>query len=682
MLGRNFRGSSPCAGHPRPLPPGSGRRQPPAWHWSCGPAAVLRVWHWSRGPAAVLRAWHRSCGPVAVRLASVVSLGLLLLVAVSGGGGEAAAQTASAPSEMADRLLATPLPGRSPLDLAVRLRGLPPTTPLVSSSAPPPLVAGYEQNFWILDQRNAQLFQAAATLRLVTDHTYWFVESDLADRAPQADIERSAMVFETQTYPLIHRYFGSEPSPTVDGDPHIVLLLGNVPGVAAYFSSADAYPRAINPRSNERDMIYVNLNALRPGQSGFDSTLTHEFQHMVHFASCPNQEGWVDEGTSELAMRVAGYEGTPPIAFAAQPDVQLNAWTTQPLDLIRHYQAAYLFMRYVAERGGGWDALPSLLSTCARGENLFSAFLASHPIAPDVDSLFTDWIVANLVQDRSVADGRYGYATGDFHASPTGTAARETPFLGSVPPFAANYVDLPTGAGTARFAGEVSVPLLAAPIDPGGVWWSNRGDSLDSRITRQVDLSAVAEATLQFRAWYDLEDQFDFVYLSGSRDGGNTWQVLPGQHTQPDEATGNNYGVGWTGSSGSGWVDEEVNLTPLAGSAVLLRFEYVTDQAYNAQGFALADVRIPQLGIDEPGAVDGEWTAEGWVRVDAPVPERWNLRLVRWTPHGVAVDPIAVDADGAATFSLDPTASRSTLVVGSTAPRTLQSGDYSIAVGP
>jgi hypothetical protein len=55
---------------------------------------------------------------------------------------------------------------------------------------------------------------------------------------------------------------------------------------------------------------------------------------------------------------------------------------------------------------------------------------------------------------------------------------------------------------------------------------------------------------------------------------------------------------------------------------------------------------------------------------------------VRWTPSGVAVDPIAVGSDGSASFSLDATASRSTLVVTTTAPRTLQAGDYSIAVAP
>src|SRR5205814_4415217 len=134
------------------------------------------------------------------------------------------------------------------------------------------------------------------------------------------------------------------------------------------------------------------------------STLTHEFQHMVHFARCPGQESWVDEGASELAMRVAGYEGgTEPLAFASHPDVQLNAWSTQQADLLRHYQASYLFLRYVAERAGGWGALPDMLQTCARGEQLFSAFLARDPISPDLDSLFSDWTVANLLQNASIA---------------------------------------------------------------------------------------------------------------------------------------------------------------------------------------------------------------------------------------------------------------------------------------
>ena len=610
---------------------------------------------------------------------AAVALALVAAVLLTGG---VFADDRSAPQLMADRLVAAPQPARNPLDLAVRLRGLSAATPLIAPVAPAPFVTGYTDTFWILDQRTAQLFQAHATLKLVTPHAYWFVETDMADRAPDSDLAQSAAVFENRTYPLIHRYFGSEPKPAVDRDGHIVLLLANVPGVAAYFSSADAYPRAINPRSNQHEMIYVNLNALRPGQATFDSTVTHEMQHMANFAHCPSQEGWVDEGASELAMRVAGYDSVAPAAFAARPGVQLTAWTNTPADLTRHYQASYLFLRYVAERAGGWETLPDLLAPCLRGENLFSAFLGRYPIAPDLDSLFSDWTVANFLQDSSVADGRYSYGGGGFHAAITGRATPQAPFLGSVPQYAADYVDLPNTPGTITFSGDASVGLLPVPLDAAGVWWSNRGDSLDSRLTRHVDLSGVDQATLRFSAWYDVEENFDFVYLSASTDNGRTWQVLHGQHTRPDHHVGNNYGEGWTGTSGPDWVDEQVDLTPFAGSEVILRFDYVTDQSYNGSGFALRDIRIPEIGLDEPGAVEDAWNAEGWMRVDAPIPEHWNLRLVRTSRDGTSVDSLPVDADGNATITLDGIARRSVLVIAPTAPRTLLPANYSVTVAP
>ncbi len=593
----------------------------------------------------------------------------------------AAADDRSAPQLMLDHVRSAQLPARDPPDLAERLRGAAPPSPSVAQTAAP-LVVGAADSFWILDQRTAQLSQAHAVLRLVTDHAYWFVESDMVDRAPLADLEQSANVFEQKTYPLIHRYFGSEAAPAFEPDRHIVFLLANVPGVAAYFSSADAYPRTINPRSNEHDMIYVNLNALRPGQVTFDSTVTHEMQHMVSFARCPSQEGWLDEGASELAMRVGGYDTGAPAAFAARPDVQLTAWTDQPSDLTRHYQASYLFLRYVAERAGGWDALPDILGSCARGENLFAGYLTRNPIDPDVDSLFSDWTVANLVQDPSVADGRYAYAGSNFHVALTGRASAQTAFLGLVPQYAANYVELPSTAGTATFSGDTSVPLLPLDADSAGVWWTNRGDNLDSRITRQVDLSGVAQATLHFSAWYDVEPQFDYVYLSASRDNGQTWQVLHGQHTTPDRSAGNDYGEGWTGSTGGDWIDEQVDLTPFAGASMLLRFEYVTDQSYNGPGFAFKDLRIPEIGLQEPGAVEDAWTSEGWLRVDAPIPERWNLRLVRWSGVGTTVETVPVDADGNATVALDPGAQRSVLVLAPTAPRTLLPANYSVTISP
>jgi hypothetical protein len=109
----------------------------------------------------------------------------------------------------------------------------------------------------------------------------------------------------------------------------------------------------------------------------------------------------------------------------------------------------------------------------------------------------------------------------------------------------------------------------------------------------------------------------------------------------------------------------------------------VTDQSYNAQGFAFKDLSIPQIGISEGGASDGQWTPEGWVRVDGPVPEHWNLRLVQWLPGGITVSAVAVDpSSGSASIDLDESASRGVLVVAPTAPRTLLPANYSLSLLP
>ena len=41
---------------------------------------------------------------------------------------------------------------------------------------------------------------------------------------------------------------------------------------------------------------------------------------------------------------------------------------------------------------------------------------------------------------------------------------------------------------------------------------------------------------------------------------------------------------------------------------MMLRLEYVTDQSYNGQGFAFKDLHIAEIGLQEPGATDGQWS--------------------------------------------------------------------------
>jgi hypothetical protein len=343
-------------------------------------------------------------------------------------------------------------------------------------------------------------------------------------------------------------------------------------------------------------------------------------------------------------------------------------------------------MRYVMDRFGGPGVLPDLLHGCSREGDTFTRLLAALGVGGDFNGLVMDWAVANLVNDPSIADGRYGYASPGGRVVLRQAASPTAPLAASVPQQAASYVEVAPGAHSVSVTAETAVPLLPA-LDAAHprLWWSNREDSMDSRLTREVDLRGVGTATLTFQAWYDLEQDFDFAYVEASADGGRTWTVLPGRATHADVALGNSIGEGWTGMSGGGlapaWISEQVDLSRFAGQQILLRFECLTDQGYSARGFAVADVAVPEIGwTDEAGSGQG-WDSAGWLVVNAPIPQPWGIRLVRWTPDGITVESMPVHPDGQASAALTGNEDRIVLVVVPQAPRTLEPASYRVQVG-
>jgi immune inhibitor A len=271
-------------------------------------------------------------------------------VATSGGSykGLAAplAEEAAAPPPLVDPrtvdLLNTDAPGRDLAALTQRLR-LKSNTPIpaVVNPVQPDYKEGTRQQFYIADITKRTYFTATATLRVVTPHAYWYVKDGF--NANIGWLRASADYFEQNIYPTNHRVFGQEIFPGVDNDPRITVLVAPVPGVGGYFSTADAYPRIVNPYSNQRDMIY--LAALpRPDpadpENYFEATLAHEFQHMIHWNVHRDRDVWVDEGTSEIAMYLNGYDpGGVDVAFTLTPDTQLNAWD-DPATTTPHYAAS------------------------------------------------------------------------------------------------------------------------------------------------------------------------------------------------------------------------------------------------------------------------------------------------------------------------------------------------------
>lgn len=594
-----------------------------------------------------------------------------------------------------ERLLATPRPPRDPVALAGRLAGatIPwtATQPIVG-----PLQAGQRDTFYVLDQTDNSYKERQAVLRLVSQYAYWYVQE--GESVADADLAAAARQFDERTVPTVHRVFGSEWSPGIDGDDRVTIFLGSVPGVAAYFSSWDEYPRSVYHFSNEREMIHVNVGATRPGSSGFDGTLAHEFQHMVHWHLNPHDDTWLDEGFAEMASALAtgrGAGGTGSIQ--RQPDIQLTSWAQGAQNGL-HYQASYLFSHYLAQRFGE-TALGSIASEPGRPPDTITAYLSHAGLGLTFEEVFGDWLVANLLDDPTVGDGRYAHEGIEHHALVT-TALRpdNRPAEQTVQQFGAEYVDLQGEGADAElvFEGAPSVRLVGTDATSGrSLWWSNRADGMDTTLTRSFDLTGVSSATLRFNLWYDTERDFDFFYVMASVDGGNQWQVLRGASATDANPTGNAIGPGYSGKSGGGsgqrggpdWIaNETVDLTPFAGREVLVRFEYVTDQGYNAGGVALDDLAVPEIGFADGAEADDGWTAEGFLRSGNLIPQSWSLQLVEHHRDGqTMVRPLRANGAGQVTERLPALGGdldQAVLVVSGLAPRTLEPAPFRVTLRP
>jgi hypothetical protein len=132
------------------------------------------------------------------------------------------------------------------------------------------------------------------------------------------------------------------------------------------------------------------------------------------------------------------------------------------------------------------------------------------------------------------------------------------------------------------------------------------------------------------------------------------------------------------------WRDEMIDLTPFAGQEILLRFEYVTDPILTYAGLALDDIAIEAIGFrDDAETLDAGWTAEGFVRSPATLPQRWHLQLVTFDDdEQPIVQTLPVGADGRAQLAVDvaPGGRRPLLIVAATAPDTLEAATYSLLI--
>ena len=601
------------------------------------------------------------------------------------------------------------VPQRDLRDLAVRLKPGVDEVPVVVSEEPANYEVGTTLDFWVTDLQAIRNFEIEAELIHRTEVAYVWVEA--GETADRASIIEAVENFSEGAYPAVREIFGSEWNPGVDGDPrlHILHASGLGGGIAGYYSSADEYSALANEFSNEKEMFYIHLswlNTIRDYEI-YETVLAHEFQHMIHWYRDRNEETWINEGLSELAQEVANYDPDTSFAriFASVPDTQLNTWNQINGSNAEHYGSAFLFTSYILQRFGA-ETIQALVSNAANGLNGVDDVL--EPFGFSADELFADWVVANYLDDPNALgeDGLYGYR-GYEQAAPalaeTFDAYPVDELDATVNNYAADYILLEGDAVdglTVDFVGEPSTRLAnVEPLSGERMWWANRSDDSDARLTREFDLTGVEAGTpvaLNVAMWYDIEVDYDYGYVQISTDG-EEWDILPGQRTTLENPSGNSYGAGYTGLSTEAaestpfgdaqWVVETFDLNSYAGQEISLRFEYVTDDAVNTSGWFVDDIEIVAgdellYDTDFESGIDG-WQSEGWLLTDGVLRQGWLLQILSLEDNRlVDLSRTVLDDTAQTTLDVPPLGDGRTavLIISALARVTTEAASYELSI--
>lgn len=586
----------------------------------------------------------------------------------------------SSPIDTATGVIPVP-PERDLYELAGRLTlQTKQAVPRFASPAPGPLTQG-DRFEWRVSRANGTV-TVFAEVHHVSENAYWVFEDGF--EPDQGRLIQAARQFEAEIWPSVINSLGEVWSPGIDSDPRIVIFHGELrPGVAGYFSGIDEYPILLQPDSNERETIYISANLLTLGGTGYQSTLAHELQHAVHWAVDAGEESWVNEGLAEVASGLAGLPPDSVSAFLRKPNTSLVQWEPEIFEASPNYGAAALFFEYISAQYGGLDTLKAIIGHPEDGLNSIEAVLQEMGFTQSAVDVFSDWVVANFVDDDT---GLFAHTERQIRTPRADSVKAPVDITDSVRPFGTNYYTIESAGDEVNitFSGAPTGRVFPAEPHSGGTcWWSNAGDSIDTKLTRSFDLRDVDDATFSFWAWYAIEEDWDYAYIEVSSDGGSTWEILASDRGSYANPNGTAFGPGITGLSG-GWVQDEVDLSMYTGSEIVLQIEYITDDAIHDRGACFDDFSIPEIGWSDSTDGQGGWESEGFALISDRLPVEYQVQVIHDTQDDEAeVERLPVGANGEATATVRGARDGEQLVlaVSVITPDVTGSLDYSIGLG-
>ncbi|MFW6363721.1 MAG: M30 family zinc metallopeptidase, partial [Spirochaeta sp.] len=381
---------------------------------------------------------------------------------------------------------------------------------------------GDTRSFWVDDGPNEQsgvFDEITATLRAVGDNSYIWIHDSVYDDSSTADDDNLLTTAQAEAmrdafellYPRVTNLYGYElgggpgGDGGMDGDERISILFYDIGsdyeatqdrGVLGYFWGKDAYTQAemdvYDLKSNEAEIFYMDAHFTDFWQKGIESTLAHEYQHMIHF----NQKNVLQNIASEtwfnemLSMVAEDYlsETLGTVLYDSHPSGRISMynnyydysgitdWLSGDYNIVS-YSSAYLFGGFLARNYGGAELINQLSTNNKAGIASINAALQTLGYTEDFQDIMEEYA--------------------KLHVYPTGHGVLNKDFSGGEQAFGGITYNLPTFD---LFSTEVNGgpgPIVFDPADYSGlnlrpygfqVWQSAEWDTIaDEEITIHLD---------------------------------------------------------------------------------------------------------------------------------------------------------------------------------------------------
>ncbi|MBN8194019.1 immune inhibitor A [Bacillus sp. NTK074B] len=139
-------------------------------------------------------------------------------------------------------------------------------------------------------------------------------------------------------------------------------------------------------------------------------------------------------------------------------------------------------------------------------------------------------------------------------------------------------------------------------------YYSTKGDDLNTTlVSPEFDLTTAKTASFDFKTLYDIEYDYDYLYVTAVSDSGKEVEL---------DVLGDFNSGGGADSTKGEWVDKGYDLSQFAGEKVKLYFEYVTDGGLALDGFAMDNIILTVDGnevFSDDAEGEPKFTTAGFV---------------------------------------------------------------------